>query len=220
MEFPHYHVSQSTTVLYEDVFNMTAIRLDITMPIPDGFGDEKIDWTLTYPHNNTKRANKFHIARWGQKIRGGFFSCNGFDETVPQETVDLLGFDNVWRHLNSVHEESPMHLLIWGGDQIYIDFIFQDIPFLKRWLKFDWDHKWKHEFSEDTSRYVAEYYFNTYHETWERDEVRRALETVPSLMMWDDHDIVCCHSHHQQRGQADNLGSAVRRRWQLSTRAT
>lgn len=80
----------------------------------------------------------------------------GFDESVPQETVELLGFDNVWKHLNSVHKESPMHLLIWGGDQIYIDFIFEDIPFLKRWLKFDWDTKWKHEFSEETSRYVGE----------------------------------------------------------------
>jgi hypothetical protein len=49
-----------------------------------------------------------------------------------------------------------MHLLIWGGDQIYIDFIFEDIPFLQRWLKFDWDTKWHHEFSEETSRHVAE----------------------------------------------------------------
>lgn len=80
----------------------------------------------------------------------------GFDETVPQETVELLGFDNVWKHLTSVHKETPMHLLIWGGDQIYIDFIFEDIPFLKRWLKFDWDTKWSHEFSEETSRQVAE----------------------------------------------------------------
>lgn len=120
MDFPNYEVGQSSTVLYEDVFGMTALRLDITIPIPDGQGDEKIEWTMTYPHTGEKRNNSFHIARWEQKIRGGFFSCNGFDETVPQETVELLGFDNVWRHLNSVHEQSPMHLLVWGGDQIYI----------------------------------------------------------------------------------------------------
>ena len=43
-----------------------------------------------------------------------------------------------------------------------IDFIFEDIPFLKRWIELDWDTKWKHEWSEETSRQAAEYYFNTY----------------------------------------------------------
>ena len=53
----------------------------------------------------------------------------------------------------------------------------------------DWDNKWSHEFSEETSRQVAEYYFNAYGETWERDEVRAALRSVPGIMQWDDHDI-------------------------------
>lgn len=183
-----YDVQQETTVLYEDVFGMVALRFDLTLPIPDGFGDQAVRWSVEFG-GEPPASNTFHIPKWDQKWRGGFHSCNGFDETVPQETVELLGFENVWRHLNSVHRETPMHLLIWGGDQIYIDFIFADIPFLKRWLKFDWDRKWSHEFSEETSRQVAEYYFNTYHETWERTEVKKGLQTIPSLMMWDDHDI-------------------------------
>ena len=162
-----YDVHQRSTILYDDIFGMVAIRLDLSMPIPNGFGDERIEWELKY-NGKVREKNVFYIPHWDQKIRGCFFSCNGFDETVPQETVELLGFDNVWKHLNSVHDESPMHFSVWGGDQIYIDFIFADIPFLTRWLKFDWEHKWKHEFSEETSRQVAEYYFNTYHETWER----------------------------------------------------
>ena len=53
----------------------------------------------------------------------------------------------------------------------------------------DWDNKWSHEFSEETSRQVAEYYFNAYAESWERKEVRAALESIPGVMQWDDHDI-------------------------------
>lgn len=180
-----YDVRQSPTVLYNDIFGMVALRFDISMPIPEGLGDERIEWSMHH-NGQQKQANVFNIPRWEQKVRGCFFSCNGFDETVPQETVELLGFDNVWKHLNSVHDEAPMHFSIWGGDQIYSDFIFADIPFLKRWLKFDWDLKWTHEFSEETSNYVAQYYFNTYHETWERKEVRTALQTIPALMVWGE----------------------------------
>ncbi len=58
------------------------------------------------------------------------FSCNGFDAYVPKEVASDLTYANVWNHLLSVHEETPIHLLLWGEDQNYIDFILEDIPFL------------------------------------------------------------------------------------------
>ena len=30
-------------------------------------------------------------------------------------------------------------LLLWGGDQNYIDFIFEDVPFLRAWLNMEWN---------------------------------------------------------------------------------
>jgi hypothetical protein len=101
---------------------MTALRYNINTTIGEGIGDDKIAWTLTWENttNGDRRQDKglFHIPRWDQKWRGGSFSCNGFDMTVPEGTVKDLGYDNVWRHLNSVHSESPLHILIWGGDQV------------------------------------------------------------------------------------------------------
>jgi hypothetical protein len=96
---------------------MTALRYDISTFIEDGMGDEKIGWTLSWQDSH-KSNGAFRIPRWEQKWRGGFFSCNGFDMTVPEGTVKDLGFDNVWKHLNSVHDETPFHILIWGGDQV------------------------------------------------------------------------------------------------------
>jgi PhoD related phosphatase len=75
------------------------------------------------------------------------------------------------------------------NDQTYIDFVFEDIPFLKRWIEMEWDHKWKNEFSEETLKQVAEYYFNAYTESWGRDEVKAANQNVPGTMQWDGHDI-------------------------------
>lgn len=34
-----------------------------------------------------------------------------------------------------------------------------------------------------------QYWFRAYAETWEREEVRQALESIPALQQWDDHDI-------------------------------
>lgn len=190
-------------VLYEDVFGMTALRHDICINIPDGAGDEVIGWTLEW--EGEKRTGSFHIARWEQRWRGGANSCNGFDETVPDETIKNFGFDGVWKHLNSVHQESPLHgafvrtghgwiaqigtVLFYGGDQVYVDLIFHDLPWLAEWVKLPWEKKWTYEVSEEASVQLAEYYFRCYCLVWGRTEVYKALSSIPSLMCWDDHDM-------------------------------
>ncbi|KAL8292292.1 hypothetical protein RQP46_001758 [Phenoliferia psychrophenolica] len=176
-------------VLYENIFNFVATRHQLAFKIPEGVGYERIGWTLVKDGGREEETGAFHIPKWDAPWRGAFFSCNGFDETVTEGVVKDFGFDNVWKHLNSVHDETPLNLMIWGGDQIYIDFIFKDIPFLKRWVEMEWEHKWTHEFSAETSMYCASYSFFTYFETWERPEVKAALRSAPALMMWDDHDI-------------------------------
>lgn len=75
------------TVLYAEVFGMTAIRWDMAFEIPEGDGDEPVRWTMTW--NGQQTASRFHIPRMEQRWRGGFFSCNGFDETVAEGVVSL-----------------------------------------------------------------------------------------------------------------------------------
>ncbi|KAI5480135.1 hypothetical protein MNV49_001795 [Pseudohyphozyma bogoriensis] len=174
--------------LMEDVFGFVAVRHQLSFKMSDGTGDDKITWTLE--GQDEKEAGSFVIPHWDQAWRGGFFSCGGFDGYVPEGVVKEFGFDSVWRHMNSVHEQTPFHLMVYGGDQIYIDNIFEDIPFLKRWIEMPFEGvKWKHEFSEETAKYCASYYFFSYFETWERKECKKALRTCPALMTWDDHDI-------------------------------
>ncbi|KAK4697921.1 hypothetical protein P7C70_g8134, partial [Phenoliferia sp. Uapishka_3] len=189
LTFDHEVVHQDEAdILYKDIFGYVATRHQLSFSIPDGMGDEMIGWTLE-TQGVAKDQGSWAIPKWDQAWRGGFFSCNGFDETITEGVVQDFGFDNVWKHLNSVHAETPLHLTIWGGDQIYIDFIFKDVPFLAAWIKMEWDVKWAHEFSYETSEYCASYSFFTYLETWERPEVKSALCSAPALMMWDDHDI-------------------------------
>lgn len=111
-------------VLYEDVFGMTAWRLNLVIEISDSTTDTNVSWTITWPHSDKDdfvEKGRFAVANNGCKWRGGFFSCNGFDATVPVDLAKNLTYTNVWKHLGSVHLENPLHLLIWGGDQNYID---------------------------------------------------------------------------------------------------
>lgn len=157
-----------------------------------GEGDTTISWKVVWPHEDKDHyleEGQIAVPRLDAQWRGGFLSCNGFDATVPVSLAESLTYTNVWSHLGSVHKETPLNLLIWGGDQNYIDFIFEDIPFLKRWIEMEWNVRWQHEFSAKTEAEVSEYHFNTYCENWERPEVKIALANVPALMSWDDHDI-------------------------------
>jgi hypothetical protein len=174
--------------LYENIFDLRAYRINLFIELRPGEGEDKITWKIDWGDNQTDGS--FLIARCDQKWRGGFFSCNGFDAYVPEEVASDLTYVNVWNHLLSVHEETPFHLLLWGGDQNYIDFIFEDIPFLRAWINMQWNEKWMTDFRDDLKEQVEKYHFNTYAENWDRrPEVKRALASIPSLMMWDDHDI-------------------------------
>ncbi|CAF1328464.1 unnamed protein product [Adineta steineri] len=174
-------------ILYDNLFNMRIYRINISIELRDGKGDDIIRWKMNWGDHITDGL--FHIARYNQNWRGGFFSCNGFDSTVPDDIRTDLTFGTVWEHLNSVHEETPLHILIWGGDQTYVDFIFEDVPYLKEWVDMEWNQKWTCDFRDDLKEQIEQYHFNSYIQNWERPEVKNALASIPSIMMWDDHDI-------------------------------
>ncbi|CAF1449810.1 unnamed protein product [Rotaria sordida] len=181
-------VTDDWETLYENLFDMRAYRINLNIELRRGSSDEKIEWTIDWGDNITN--GMFYIAQYDQKWRGAFFSCNGFDATVSKELASGLTYNAVWNHLLSVHEKNPFHLLVWGGDQSYIDFILEDVPFLETWTHMEWNKKWKCEFTEEAKQEIEQYYFNNYAEHWERrPEMKQALGSVPSIMMWDDHDI-------------------------------
>ena len=181
-------VDHQWEVLYSNIFDLRAYRVNIFIELRSGGNDDRIHWTIDWEDQITNGF--FHIAQLNQHWRGGFFSCNGFDAYVPKEVASNLTYANVWNHLLSIHDERPLHLLVWGGDQNYIDFIFEDIPFLRAWVNMQWNEKWTCDFRDDLKEQVEQYHFNTYAENWNcRPEVKRALSSIPSVMMWDDHDI-------------------------------
>ena len=181
-------VDYNWEILHENLFDLRAYRVNLFIEVRFGEGTDKIIWKIDW--GDEKSDGSFHIARHNEKWRGGFFSCNGFGVVVSKHIPATMTYSNVWDHLLSVHEQTPLHLLLWGGDQNYIDFIFHDIPYLQEWVSMEWNDKWTCDFRDDLKEQVEQYYFNAYAENWDnRPEMKKALSSIPSLMMWDDHDI-------------------------------
>jgi hypothetical protein len=157
-------VDYNWEILYENIFDLRAYRINLFIEIRSGEGEDQVIWQIDW--GDEKTDGLFHIARRDQKWRGGFFSCNGFDAYVPEQVASNLTYSNVWNHLLSVHEETPLHILLWGGDQNYVDFIFEDVPFLRAWINMEWNEKWTTDFRDDLKEQVEQYHFNTYVENW------------------------------------------------------
>ena len=99
--------------------------------------------------------------------------------------------NNVWTKIQLQHECEPYHVAIGGGDQIYMDDVWE-IPHLKDWY---FDNIDNIDNITNTSKDiiiddVTNFYRNMYENKWfDSPEYLNVLPNIPSINMWDDHDI-------------------------------
>lgn len=119
------------------------------------------------------------------QLRIAFTSCNG-------EVHDQIGEDERnerWQNLAAAHATNPFHLLIQGGDQLYADQVWQDVPALAAWQQLDRDAQRQAAWTPEMAEGAADFYFGHYCQLWSQPDLAPLLASIPSLMMWDDHDI-------------------------------
>ena len=138
-----------------------------------------------------------------QPFRVAYASCNG--QSNPDRDEKKRGTDNnmwnvMWgQHNGEIFWEGmgqawrPYHLLILGGDQLYADGVWQKISELGKWRGLS-DEEKKSGLGPGVDqaaveREIEKFYFNLYCDQWRSPEIERMLSSVPTLMMWDDHDI-------------------------------
>jgi hypothetical protein len=132
---------------------------------------------------------RFSVPGKNQPLRVAYGSCAGFSSLREMKKV---GNKNaMWDVLAEQNREEPYHLMLMGGDQVYADLVWDIVAPLRNRLAGlagtrDWEHA---EFTEDIRAAVEEFYFDLYLQRWTQVEPSALLAQVPSLMMWDDHDI-------------------------------
>ncbi|ORZ06853.1 hypothetical protein BCR42DRAFT_336858 [Absidia repens] len=135
----------------------------------------------------------FYLPAIQQSMRFMFHSCNGFSD-IAQDIKDSFGYLNhpLWQDVLDRHHVMPFHVLIGGGDQLYQDKV----------IKEDFMGPWKDERSpskrlcmtltQEMVEGMETFYFNNYVENFGKQNpwVAKAFASIPSINMWDDHDII------------------------------
>jgi PhoD related phosphatase len=130
---------------------------------------------------------RVHLPTSDGTLRLAFTACNGSEQ--GNTWANLQARNERWLHLAAVHAERPFHLLLQGGDQLYADPIWHDVPALAEWKRLlPWRRR-KAPFPPALAEAVADDYFKRYWWLWNQPQLAPVLATIPSLMMWDDHDI-------------------------------
>jgi len=79
--------------------------------------------------------------------------------------------------------------MLLGGDQLYADEIWSTVPELKKWNELSLDKKVSRSANKAMVEQIERFFDQLYAERWSDPTMSLMLAQVPSLMMWDDHDI-------------------------------
>ena len=133
-------------------------------------------------------------------LRLAYTACNG------QEDDDLFdphpARNALWRQLLADHRRAPFALLLQGGDQLYADNVWACHNELRRWAHESDDTRLTRALSDEARDAVRRFYWSAYVTLWAQPDLAALLAEVPSLMMWDDHDIFDGWGSHAEPYQA------------------
>lgn len=144
----------------------------------------------------------------GERLRIAFTACNGDHENDAAD-YDSPERNERWRDLMGEHQRDPFHLLLQGGDQLYADDLWHEVEELRRWGQLPRRRRLAYRLSADGEAAVADFYFEHYCRLWSQRDLVEPLARIPSLMMWDDHDIFDGWGSHPARRQACPVFQAV-----------
>lgn len=114
----------------------------------------------------------------------------------------LLDKEQLW-HERRIHDRQlqRFHVLLMGGDQIYFDAIWEELEPLREWVALPRAQQLIFPVTPALDKKIEAYYFGLYQQRWlprERQpwtsttpslDAAAALSRIPTVMMWDDHDI-------------------------------
>ncbi|HEY9096733.1 MAG TPA: alkaline phosphatase D family protein [Hydrogenophaga sp.] len=167
----------------------TAWRIDIAVP--------QAASELTIDYQVKGKANRFHVPPQDSSPNMGYVSCNGFSD--PRVKKSLKEPQALWSRLDRLHRQidrvdstafGPLHLLLMGGDQIYSDDLWTAIPELLDWTELPWPQRIAAPFTASLRSALQAHYARLYIDHWGQPEQAALLASVPTVMMWDDHDII------------------------------
>ena len=147
--------------------------------------DVRLNGRLVWPPEDARPAPAVHTRSSERRLRLAFGSCRvGDPQPSPTEFVERTGVDALWayaRQLQRGEVEWPDALLLLG-DQVYADEVSPaTLEFICA----------RRDVREPPGEEIADFeeYTRLYRESWSDPDIRWLLSTVPSVMIFDDHDV-------------------------------
>jgi hypothetical protein len=133
---------------------------------------------------------EFWVPGDAEEPRIAYASCSGFSSGDAKTKIDEPY--GMWKRLVEDHGRAPFALLIMGGDQLYADELWHSqrlAPSIVAWSELGRDEKRTSPAGPRLQRELDRFYEDLYIRRWNQEDLSWVLASVPSLMMWDDHDI-------------------------------
>ena len=131
----------------------------------------------------------FHVPGSSEKPRISYASCNGFSSAKLIKKTGEPYY--LWKQMCEEHERSPLSLLIMGGDQLYADEIWESslTPTIVKWSELSRSKRISCTDVTEIPNELNRFYETLYVKRWSNPEMAHMMASVPTVMMWDDHDI-------------------------------
>ena len=152
--------------------------------------DVRLNGAKVWPPADGRPEPAVHTRNGERKVRLVFGSCRVGDPqpsnlgTPWPEEVRALGVDALWTYAKQLQrgEAAWPDALVLLGDQVYADEVSPDtVEFIRS----------RRSTSEPPGEQVADFeeYTRLYRESWSEPDIRWLLSSVPTLMIFDDHDV-------------------------------
>ena len=142
--------------------------------------------TVSYQVDDVQAAFNVPVTDAAPRIVYG--SCNGFSSMkLLKDTNDA---NALWKSVRARHDETPYDLMLLGGDQVYSDSIWEELPELQAWASLPIDDRASQIATPTLKAEIDRFYCELYIKRWSQAEPAAMFARVPSIMMWDDHDII------------------------------
>lgn len=167
-----------------------AVLVDTVEAAPDGRAVAfwRTDMVLPVTGGTYRCGGETHaVAACDGPLRLAYVSCNGkedgdFDRPEAERAA-------MWHRLGQDHLDEPFALMLCGGDQIYADEGLQAHPDLARWAEADFEDKPGIAVTAEMEAALVAFFLTRWTQVVTADGAARLYAEVPSLSMWDDHDI-------------------------------
>ena len=171
-------------------------RAEFQPAIPPGGKGSSVKYSITsagkiLADGHDRSEWKFYVPGATEQPCVAYASCNGFSS--PDLLRDSSEPYALWQKMARTHSKTPYALLLMGGDQLYADQIWganaKTAPELAAWMQKNYADQNKAVAGAAMVKEITTFYDWLYTDRWKSKDMSLMFASIPSVMMWDDHDI-------------------------------